>query len=303
MKIIKEYGFEDNIFSFAVSDRRKDIILSTEKGEIVCMDINGKVKWNSKLNKRALLLTANRGDNTIAVPVGPLSHMKSIYCYDNCGVLTWKFKTPFGYMIFDVDMDDFGNKTIVGAYDTLICVDNTGKIVWKEKQSNWKQVRNIIDVSISADGNLIVAVCGYHIIVLDDNRKKLLQHRNKKNISPYQTKISNDGRFIVVRGAIGLGITKGLIYSIGFEGNLLWERQFSFVPESINLSTNKKYIIAKHSDDLYFFDKEGKSLGNINIKNCKMASLSTEGSTLYSITENKLYCYDISSHLKGSESK
>lgn len=279
MKKLWDYSLDKKIDSISISENKERILLSLNK-KVYSFDFNKNKIWEYKIKKKARVITSSNGFNTIIIPIGPLSYMKSFFYVNDKGALLWKYKSPFGYMILDVDMDAMGEKIIANVYDTVICLNKLGEVVWEKKMGSWKQVSNMQNVSISGNGQFIAAIGQYHVIVFDKDSNEIFRHKINNNVSPYQATFSNNNQYIIVRACIGLGLTKGLVYLLDINGNLLWQYPFNFVPKDVNISTNSKYILVKRVDDIYLLNIKGKLLNKLNIKNCKEIYLSNDGKKL-----------------------
>lgn len=299
MKKIWEYSVNENIESMSIAENKERVVLSINK-KIYCFDFKGNKIWENNINKKARVLTIPDGRITIAIPIGPLFYMNTIIYFNENGKSLWKYKTSFGYPITDIDIDKYGENIFVGVYDSIVKLNKNGETIIKKRFSTWKQLTNIHSVSVSGNGEFFVTVAQStfisdesYIILFDKNGNELFKQKAERKISPYKAFFSNNSQYIVVRGAVSLGLNEGLLYLLDLKGNLLWKHSFDFVPRNIDISEDGEFILAKRNEKIYLFNNKGELLNEFNIKDCKEIYLSKNGNRIFGCSVSKFWCYEI----------
>lgn len=156
------------------------LIVGTNKGEIVCHNIAGKLFWNykteDKITAELELISINKKDHIV---VG--SYDNKLYCLTLDGEVVWTFETGGAIMskVAVSDLNDDGEKEIIfGSCDNNVyCLTNNGSKIWSYETDFWVVSTPVLK-DIDNDGHIEIIVGSYdhNLYILDSEGSYMLNY-------------------------------------------------------------------------------------------------------------------------------
>jgi outer membrane protein assembly factor BamB len=185
----------------------------------------------------------------------------TVYFFNREGKLLWQYKT--GTIVTSVSISSDGEYIAAGSAShsyiseeygeaKVYLFNREGKLLWSYEPDG----SSVDKVSISSDGNYIVAgVEGYPSKLYVFNKKgKLLWSR--EDIDPDDTSISSDGSYVAT-SCCDQEVWGVCLFNK--DGKLLWRYEV-YGGGSVSVSADGSYVTAGSDGKVYFFNRAGKLL-------------------------------------------
>lgn len=263
------------------NDGQKEIILGTNDGRILCLNLEGQEIWNfdvkTEINQLELMFMDNDSSNNInATPVvedinfdGKKeiifgTNSGTIYALSDKGKVLWKFSAE-GAIKGAVLVQIFSGKKsgiIFGSSDKKIYfLDEYGKIFWTYNADS--EIESCPQIIPSKDPLIVFGTNSGNICALGLNGKQLWTYKTGRKIIAQSAYEVSNGEI-----KIFIGSTDGNLYCLDSNGNLKWKYStegsiFSKVLiEDINLDGQSEILFGSCDNKIHVIQNDGKELWN-----------------------------------------
>ncbi len=243
-------SIDGNIYSDIVcdditSDGKMEILFTTNKGILYCLDDKGKILWSFQLSAgKKLEQTMIDTDINRMVCASPIvvdiddngkkeviigSDDGKLYAINYKGEKIWDFETqgPIKSTAAVSDIDSDGKYEIVfGSDDSFVyALKFDGSLLWKFKTNDRVESAIVIDdINKDNDLEIVFGSDDNQIYALDYNGKMLWSFKTRDTVigAPAIFDIDKDGMPEIIFGSGDCGI-----YVLKNDGKTVWKKQFS----------------------------------------------------------------------------
>ena len=240
----------DYVYSVAISSDGNYVVVGSGNSVYYFDKYENRLWKHDTTDQISSVSVSDDGDN-----VAFTSYDGYVYYFDKTGFL-WSNETANPPRTVSISSD--GEKIAVGCYEWVYYYNKTG-FVWNYEIGE----TNVLDISISSDGEYIATAGGLSSSYYFDKNKNVLwefeweydQFRNA-------VEVSSDGENIVLGSGSHSG-NHGWVYYFNKDSNIpIWENKTTHCVGSVDISSDGEYVVAGSypTFTLYYFNNTGDLL-------------------------------------------